>query len=217
MFVRKDRSANDRQVSVWTYEIVRKLSNKVEKLLKCRTVYYHRRMLLIEKDTMLVVINIWGILKSPVCAVYFKGYNTVVLSCRGVHSSCISHVLIAQQALRISRLLCKLCRCNGFRVFFRLGKIDSYIKVAVLCWSYPAHIFLNSVSSYVVRVLRKLVEIVSCDLCRLVVVKSPELCVYLWRSWSKKPHEFCVEKISVYNRIFCKALFHSVIEKLFEV
>ena len=77
-------------------------------------------MVFVKKYTVLIVINIGRILQAPVSAVNSYRYDAVVLSGRRVHPARITDVLIAKQALGITRLLGKLCSGDSLGVLFRL-------------------------------------------------------------------------------------------------
>ena len=93
---------------------------EVEKLFEGALVDFHRDVLFVENDAMLVVVDIGRILKAPVGAVDGDRNNSVVLSCWVVHSSGISFIFGAEKAFRISALSGELCGGDFFRSFFRL-------------------------------------------------------------------------------------------------
>ena len=59
MLVRKNRSANDRQIGIRPNEIVRKIVDNIKELAKHCPVYLHRHVAVIEEDAVLVVVAIW--------------------------------------------------------------------------------------------------------------------------------------------------------------
>ena len=65
-------------------------------------------MLTVKDDAMLIVIHIWGILKSPGTVIYSDRNDSVILSGRMINSSCISFVLRAKKTFRITAGFYKL-------------------------------------------------------------------------------------------------------------
>ena len=93
-------------------------------------------MLSIKYDTMLIVVYIWRILKSPFSVIDRKRYDPVILSCRVIHSSCISFIFHAkltpvsythldvykrQTGLSLCRLLARTLGFIGYRLIGVLG------------------------------------------------------------------------------------------------
>ena len=198
--MRKDGSAYDRQVSVRAYEVVRELTDKVEQLGEACPVYLHRRMLAVEADAVLIIVNIRRILQEPVRPVDRDRNYPVVLSCRVVYSACIAFILSAQLTSRINGCRHVAGSSYSLRVLLRLGQVDRYIQVAVLCRSDPLHILADAVSSYIVGILTELIVPLSSSL-RTLSVFCPELTYYLCRPRCEPAHDLCIEEVSVDDRV----------------
>ena len=196
--MRKNGSAYDRQVSVRAYEVVRELADKVEQLGEARAVYLHRCMLTVETDAVLVVVNVRRILKEPVRSVDRDRNYPVVLSCRVIDSACVALIFSAQLASRIDGCRHVAGSSYSLRVLLRLGQVDRYIEVAVLCRSDPLHILADAVSSYIVGILTELIVPLSSSL-RTLSVFCPELTYYLCRPRCEPAHDLCIEEVSVDN------------------
>ena len=170
MIVAQNRTSNNREICIRTHEIVRELRHKIQKLPKGRTLNLHRCMLCIEHDTVLVVVYIWRILEEPVTLVDGHRNNTVILSCRMIHTACISLIGIAELALRICTLLC-IFRCGDcLRILLRLGQIDGHIQSSILGLGSPLLILFDALSSDIVAVTAQFVEVIRCSLSGSIVV-----------------------------------------------
>ena len=125
----------------------------------------HGYMLKIEHNAMLVIINIGRILKAPAAFVDGHRNDPVILSGGMIHPACIPLVLPAQQALRITGLLCVSGRRDGLGILFRLGEVDGDIQVAILCIGNPFHVPADTVSANIVGVLAELVIVIRNPMC----------------------------------------------------
>lgn len=83
----------------------------------------HRNMLTVKDDAMLIVIHIWGILKSPGTVIYSDRNDSVILSGRMINSSCISFVLRAKKTFRITAGFYKLGSSDCLRIFSGLERL----------------------------------------------------------------------------------------------
>ena len=160
MVVAENGSAYDWKICIGAQEVMRKCLYKIKQFHKSCPLDLHRCMLTVENDTVLIVIHIWRILKSPSAAVHGQRDDTVVLSGRMIGASCIPLIFYAKQALWISRLLGILGCRDRLRILFRLGKIDGDIQGAVLSIHSPFLIFLYTVTADIVAVLAEFKEIV---------------------------------------------------------
>ena len=98
-----------------------KLLYKIKELAKRGMLDFHRNMLRIKNDAVLIVIYIWRILEAPPGTVDGHRNNAVVLACGMIYPACIAFIFLAEQALRISGLGRIFRRRNGLGVFFRFG------------------------------------------------------------------------------------------------
>ena len=80
---------------------MRKQFNEIKQLGKCTAVYLHRNMLSVKYDTVLIVIYIRRVLKSPFLSLDRNRDDAVILPCGMVHASCIALVLHAELAFRV--------------------------------------------------------------------------------------------------------------------
>ena len=91
---------------------------KIKKFNKGILLNLHRNMLTVKDDAMLIVIHIWGILKSPGAVIYSDRNDSVILSGRMINSSCISFVLRAKKTFRITAGFYKLGSSDCLRICF---------------------------------------------------------------------------------------------------
>ena len=102
MIVRKYRTADDRKIRVRSDRIMRKRLYKIEQFCKCIFIDLHRRMLFVEHDAVLVVVNIRAVLKEILLPAQHDRDDAVVLPCRMRKRSGIAFILCAQQTERIA-------------------------------------------------------------------------------------------------------------------
>ena len=100
---------------------MRELLYKIKELAKRGMLDFHRNMLRIKNDAMLIVIYIRRILEAPLHTAYFNRNDSVILSCRMIYSACIAFILDTKLTLRIAGLERIFRRRNGLGVFFRFG------------------------------------------------------------------------------------------------
>ena len=98
---------------------------KVKELFKSFLVDDHRSVLGVEKNAVLVVVNVRGVLEAPWLAADIYRDNSVVLACRVIEAARIAHILGTQQALGIAALLGVLCGIYCLSGFERLMVISS--------------------------------------------------------------------------------------------
>ncbi len=193
---------------------MRKLLYKVKQLAEGVVLNLHGNMLRVEHDTMLIIIYIRRILKSPLAAVYGHGNDPVVLSRRMIYPSRITFILPTKQTFRITALLCILCRRNRFRIFFRFGEVDGDIQIAVLCRGHPLLILLNAVAPDIIRILTQLIKIIR-GFFGISPIFFPECPDDLARSRRKQSHDLCIKEIAVHHTVFRhQAFFIGVIHHL---
>ena len=97
-----------------------KLFHKIKQLYKRSTLNFHRCVMSVERNAVLIIVDIRGVLESPYAAAHCNADNSVVIPRRMIQVPRISLIFHAQQALGITALLCKLCRCNRLRILLRL-------------------------------------------------------------------------------------------------
>ena len=120
MIMTQNGAANDRQVGIGSQEIMWELFYKIKQLHKRRAVNLHRGMLPVKDNTMLIIIYIWGILKSPAALIHRDADNTVIVSGRMIQTTCVALILHAKQTFRVAALLCQLGSRDSLRIFLRL-------------------------------------------------------------------------------------------------
>ena len=212
----QDGTAHDWKIRIGTDKIMRKQLNEIEQLDKSRPLNLHGNMFKVKDNAMFIVIYIRRILESPVGAVDLQRNDPVILSCRMIDSSCISDIFLAEQALGISALFCKLRRRDGFRILFRLGEIDGNINVSIRTGHAPPHILFDPVTADVVGILTQLVEIIRC-FHRAFLIQLPEFRRHLRRSRHQAVHQLRVEQIPVNNAVMLhQPLFGCIIKKLIQ-
>ena len=137
---------------------MRELRNEIQQLCKCRTFNFHRHMLRIEYDAMLIIIHIRRILEEPLTVVDRHRNNAVVAACRMIQPPCIALIFPAEQTLRIGCLLRELCRRDRLGILLRLGQINRDIQIAILRRSQPFAILRNTITTDIVRILTEFVD-----------------------------------------------------------
>ena len=131
--------------------------NKGQKLFENRIVNLHRNVGRIQRNAMLVIVNIRRILKLPELAVYLYRHNPVVLPCGKIKPAGIALALRTQRTRGISGFRRIFCRGNGARILFRLCKVYRNIKRAILRLRCPFHITRYSVTPDIIGILRKII------------------------------------------------------------
>ena len=121
MVMCQNRAADNRQIRIGADKIVRELLDKIQQFAERCRFNFHRRVLRIEYNAVLVVIYIWRILHKPAAAVDCHRNHAVILPCRMIHTTGIALIFLAQQALGIRGLRHQFGCRNRLRVFFRFG------------------------------------------------------------------------------------------------
>ena len=178
-------------------------------------------MLLVKDNTVLIVIYIWRILKSPLLSLDRERHDTVRLSCRMIQSSGVAFIFPAQQTLWICGLLCILCSSDRLWILLRLGQINGHIESSILCFRCPFHILCNTVTADIIGIPAEFVIEIRCLLRRLAI-QLPKLCDH--HAWSRHqcPHKLCIKQIAVSHGIFLQnTIFicpvHNTAESAFQI
>ena len=215
MLMAQDAAAHDGQVCITADEIVRKDGDEVQQLLEGCLIDFHRSVLRIKCNAVLVVIDIGAVLQVPGFTANGDGNDPVVLPGRMIHTACVALVLSAQLALGISRLGCRLGCGNSLGVFFRLAQVDGHIQRAVIRHSLPAHILLNPVTADVIRILRELVKPV-CGRLGIFLIQSFEGAAHFSGGRSQDTHQFGIIKIPAGDIIGDDTSIHCVIRQILQ-
>ena len=99
---------------------MRELTHEIKELKKRALVNLHRCVLCVQHDTVLVIIDVGGILEAPLLPADFDRDDPMIFSCRIIHAAGIALALMAKLALRIPGLLCFTGSCNRLRILLRL-------------------------------------------------------------------------------------------------
>ena len=97
----QNRTPDDRQIRIGTHKIVWELLYKVKQLAEGIMFNFHRHMLTIEYNTMLVVVNIGRVLESPIISLNGNRNDTVILAGRMIQSACIAFIFHTELTFRI--------------------------------------------------------------------------------------------------------------------
>ena len=194
---------------------MREQLHKIKQLDKCISLNLHRSMFAVKYDAMFIVVNIWGILEAPWTVINRNWNNSVILSRRMVHPSCISFILRTKQAFRITAGLHQFGSCDCLWIFFRFGQIDGDIDLTIFAVYCPLLIFFHTVTSDVVAVLAQFIKEIRCFF-RIFFISIPELFLHLRRTWHQTVHKFCIKEISVYDTVLNNAPLYSFIKKLIQ-
>ena len=199
MLMGKDTPPDDRKVRIGTDKIVRELRHKIEQLAECAPVNNHRDMPAVEHDTVFIVIDIGGILQAPGLSIDRDRDHAVVFPCRMVHPAGVSHIFIAQLALRIRSLPRKLSRGDRPRILLRLAQVDSDVQISVLRRSQPAHILRDPVAADIIGILAELIVPFRSSTGAALFQSLPEHRCDIRRSGRKGTHQLRVKQIPVRN------------------
>ena len=121
MIMAQNGAAHNGEVRIGACRIMRKLTDKIQQLLKYCPVNFHGNMSVIKNNTMFIIINIGRILQIVGLSTQRKRDNSVILSRRMGKIPGITFIFLTEQATGIAGLL-RLSRfCNIPGVFFRLG------------------------------------------------------------------------------------------------
>ena len=101
MLVIENRAAHDREVAVAADEIMREEIDEIEKASESPRGYFHRHVLLVKEDAVLVIVNIRGILEIPSATGESKWDRADVLARWMMIIALESEVLFAKNAFRI--------------------------------------------------------------------------------------------------------------------
>ena len=77
------------KVRIGTQEIMGELLDKVKQLSECRLINFHRHVLSVKYNAVLIIVHIWGILESPLTVIDGNGNDSVVIPGRMVGPPCI--------------------------------------------------------------------------------------------------------------------------------
>ena len=201
--MRQNRAAYNGQVCIGAHKIVRELLDEIQQLAEGCRFNFHRSMLRIEHNAVLIVVYVRRILHEPVAVINGHRNNTMVLACRMVDPSCIALIFPAQQTLGIGGSRHIFCRCNRFRVLFRLGQVDGDIQITVFRGCNPLDILCNAVTADVIGILTEFVIPVGSRL-RVFLIQIKEFFLYLARHRRDGTHQFCVKQVAVDNAVFCQ-------------
>ena len=95
MIMAQNRTADDRQIRIGAEHIMRKLFYKVKQLHKGIVLDFHRRVLAVKHDAVLIIIHIGRILEAELLSAHGQGDDPVVVPGRMVCPPGIAHVLHA--------------------------------------------------------------------------------------------------------------------------
>ena len=189
---------------------MRKQFDKVKKLHKSISLDLHRDMLAVKDNTVLIIVYIWGILKSPFAVVNSDGDDPVVFPGRMIQPSGIPFIFHTELAFWIAALFCILCCCDSLWIFLRFRKVDGNIYGSIRTFYRPSPVFLYTVAADIVRILAEFVKKFSGSL-RALFIFFPEPLLNLGRSWNQTIHDLGIQQVSISNTIFNDPSFYSLI------
>ena len=104
MLVAQDGATHDGKICIGADEVVGKYCNEVQELIEGCPVDLHGRMLGIEGDAMLIIVDIGTVLEIPVLPGDVNGDDPVILPGGMVDTACIALVLRAKLTFGITGL-----------------------------------------------------------------------------------------------------------------
>ena len=125
----------------------------IKKFNKGVSLNFHRSVLAIKYNTVLIIVYVWGILQSPRTVIDRNWNNPVIFSGRMICPSCISFILWAKQTFRIAAGLYKFCSRNCLRIFFWFGKINRNVNITIWRIHSPFLIFLHTITTNIITIL----------------------------------------------------------------
>ena len=215
MIVREDGAAHNGEIGIAAHKIVRELPDEIQQPAKGRPVDLHGGVGAVEDDAMLVIVDVGAVLEKPVLAVEGDGDDPVVLPGGVIEPARIAFILAAEGAAGIAALRGRLCRGDGPRVLFRLGKIDGDVQLPVGGGGLPFDIPRDAVPADVVGIHREAIEPVGGGL-RGGLVPRPEFGNDLRRAGRQPPHQFGIEKLSFGLTLLDEVMRRRIIRKLLQ-
>ena len=200
--VSQDGAAYDGQIRVGAHKVVRELAHKVQELPEAGPVNLHRGMFPVKADTVLVVIDIGGVLQKPGGAVDGDGDNAVVLPRGVVHPARVALILRAELAPGIVGRGEVPGGGDGLGVLLRLGEVDGDVQVPVLRGSLPLHVPGDAVPADVVGILAEGVIPVRGGLGALGIIEGLEFSGDLGGAGGEAAHQLRVKEVPVDHGIF---------------
>ena len=138
---------------------MREQRDKIQQAHKSRARQFHRLVLGLEHDAMLVVILIRRILQEPGFIVQRQWNQAQILPRRMIDAPRVALVFTAQQAFRVRSAFGLPCGNDRFRIFFRLGQIDRDVQLTIGTAMFPAIVFRHTRHANVIARARLLVKI----------------------------------------------------------
>ena len=117
-----------------------------------------------------------------------------------IHSAGIAFILHTKLTFRVRTLRCVLCRSDGFRIFFRFGKINGNVNLSIRAVHFPADIFFDPIPADIIVILAELIKGVGC-LLRVLSVELFKFRDDLGRTRRDDSHQSGVKQISGHNII----------------
>ena len=214
--VAQDGAAHDGQVRVAAHEIVGEEGHEVQQLAESGPLDLHGGVLVVEDDAVLVVVDIGAVLQIPRAVVDGQRDDAVVLTGGVVHPARIALVLHAELALGVGALGGQLSGGNGFGVFFRLGKVDGDIQIAVGGLGDPLQIPLDAVAADVIGVLTELVEPVGRRFGTFGLVPLLKVGADDGGARGQHAHELGVEEVAGGGVVLAHAAGHRIVHQRFQ-
>lgn len=194
-------AADNRQIGIRADEIMREGFNKAKQTLQRILRQLHRHMIMVEHDTMLVIVHIRRVLEEPFLIVHRKRNHSQILARRVIDPSGIADILAAELAFRIDRRREQPGHGDFLRAFLRFGEIDRHLDIPVRRILEPIHILGHPVHTDIVGINTQLIKAVSGRLNALPRLDRGELRIYLRRPGHQKAHDLGVQQIAVSVRI----------------
>ena len=120
MFMGQDGAAHDGQISIGASKVTWEKVHDAEEPLKGQAADFHRLVLAIKEDTVLVEIGVRRILKAPSLSFHFIADDSVVGPCRVVDAALVAFIFHAELTEWIARGLGQLSSRDGLGILFRL-------------------------------------------------------------------------------------------------
>ena len=190
---------------------MREERDEIEQAAEGRAVDFHRTVLGAERDAVLVIVDIGGILQKPVLA-RERDRDQAVVFARGIIGAAgIALGLAAELALGIAGGLGAARRGDRARVLLGLGEVDRDVKLAVFGLGLPLAVLRDAVAADIVAVAAESIIPVGRSL-GILGVKRAETSDHLGGTRRQYAHEARVQQVAARDAAVDDAARRGVVE-----
>ena len=214
MVVREYGAAHDRQIGVRAEHVVRKLIHEIALAHERIAADAHGRVLRVEYDAVLVVIQIRRILQKPLLSAQRQRNHAVILARREADAARVAGILAAEHAFGIAGLLRVLRGGDVARVLFGLGEIDRDFQPARGRFLKEARVFGDAVHADVVRIAACLIEAAHRCGGTVGLQGGEEACARFGGRGRERAHQLCREQVAALAGGLQNSGFHRTVQQV---